>query len=123
MTEEAAKEHRESGWAYEVVLNDLGMCGCGMYDERLGILKEVMNAFPLYEGDNVPGYLRTALGEWFLCLLDKAELIEHGTSIGGSWLTDKGERFLKAINDESIWSGFINDSAMSFCECPECNKE
>ena len=30
-----------------------------------------------------------------LWLLDKAELIEHGSSIGGSWITDEGRSFLK----------------------------
>lgn len=115
-----AKEHRESGWAYLVVYNDL-MCGCGMFDARMEILKEVMNAFPLYEFENVPEYLRTPLGELLLCLLDQAELIEHGTSIGGSWLTEKGERFQKALNDEDIWNEFI-DNTIRMCECPECDK-
>ena len=37
-----------------------------------------------------------------LCLayeLDRAELIEHGTSIGYSWLTQDGEYFLWAIQE------------------------
>lgn len=112
-------KHIESGWVYMVIFNDLGMCGCGMYDERIVILKEVMNAFPLYEEDKVPTYLRTALGEWFLCALDKAKLIEHGSTIGGSWLTEKGKRLLTGLNDPSFWNE-LNDDVVGICNCSEC---
>lgn len=114
------KEHRESGWAFQVIFNDLGMCGCGQYDDRLDILKETLNAYPLWERKNNPEYLETPLGEWFLVLLDKAGLIDHEISIGGSWLTEKGTRLLNALNDNDIWSGFQNDK-VGFCECEECN--
>jgi len=114
MTEEDTKEHHESGWAYLVIFNDL-MCGCGLYYDRLVLLNEVLNACPLWETENTPEYLRTPLGEWFLCLLDKAGLIEHGSSIGGSWLTNKGIRLRDALNDESIWEEFMNDT-VGLCE-------
>src|SRR5690606_18182566 len=111
--------HHKPGWAYLVIFNDLAMCGCGQYDDRLDILKEVLNACPLYETEKTPDYLRTPLGEWFLCLLDKAKLIEHGSSIGGSWLTDKGTRLRDDLNDEDIWKEFQNDTA-GICECSDC---
>ena len=113
------EERHESGWAYRVIFLDIGMCGCGHYDERLDILKEVLNACPLWELEKTPEYLRTPLGEWFLCLLDKAELIEHGSSIGGSWLTEKGTRLLNALNDEDIWKEFQDDT-VGMCECSDC---
>ena len=112
----------ESSWAYLTIFNDLGMCGCGQYDERLDILKESLNAFPLYKDENVPAYLKTPLGEWFLCILDSAELIEHGSSIGGSWLLDKGERLKNALNDENIWNAFEEDT-VGLCDCPKCSLE
>lgn len=113
------EEHYEGGWAYRVVFNDLGMCGCGMYDDRLILLKETLNACPLHSRGEAAEYLNTPLGEWFLCLLDKAKLIEHGSSIGGSWLTTKGTRLLASLNDESIWNDFMNDT-IGLCECDEC---
>lgn len=121
MSADEVNKHFESGWAYLVIFKHLGMCGCGQYDERLDLLKEVLNAAPLYETENTPEYLRTPLGEWFLCLLDKAEIIEHGGTIGGSWLTEKGKRLLDALNNDDVWEAFKNDT-VGTCECPECSK-
>lgn len=111
--------HNEIGWAYAVVFDDLNACGCGIFESRLAFLKDALNQFPLYNS-NWP-HRGTALGEWFLCLLDGAKLTEHGSSIGGSWLTEKGERLLAVLNNEEQYQALLSDS-VGYCECPECNK-
>lgn len=111
--------HNEAGWAYAVIFDDLRSCGCGIFEARLDFLKDTLNEFPLYES-NWP-HRGTALGEWFLCLLDGADLIEHGSSIGGSWLTGKGARLLAVLNDEEKYKALLSDS-VGYCECAECRK-
>ena len=114
-------EHNELGWAYKVLFVDLGMCGCGMFDQRLALLKETLELMPLYELDDQSHYLRTPLGEWFLTTIDNARLIEHGSSIGGSWITDKGARFLKTLEDLDKLEEYVDNNG--FCECAVCISE
>ena len=113
-------EHNEFGWAYKVCFVDLGMCGCGMFNDRLVLLKEVLEAMPLHTGP-VPDYLRTPLGQWFLTTIDNAGLIEHGSYIGGSWITEKGERFLKCLEDVNELEDWFDENG--FCECVKCISE
>lgn len=118
--ESEKNEHSELGWFHIVQYIDMGDCGCGYADQRIDLLKETLNALPLHTGP-VPEYLRTPLGEWFLTILDRAKLIEHGSSIGGSWITNKGERVLKILNDPDSYS-VILDGNYGMCECLECEK-
>lgn len=111
--------HNELGWAYIILFWPLAMCGCGQFGARLALLKETLEAMPLYESKKDLDYLKTPLGEWLLSIITHAELIEHGTSIGGSWLTDMGFRFLKCLEDLDALEAYIDEHGM--CECPECD--
>lgn len=111
--------HSEVGWAYKVIYDDLHACGCGLFESRIEFLKNTLNEFPLYK--SAWPHRDMPLGEWFLCLLDDAELIEHGYSIGGSWLTDKGKRFLAVLNDDAQYEELVGDS-VGYCTCAECEK-
>jgi hypothetical protein len=96
--------------------DSLGMCGCGFgvsIVKRFGdILKTIherkeLMPFRWDEGVyNSPEYkakdaeLRALCGgdevleEIMLQVLDKQGMLEHGTSISGSWLTEKGHAFM-----------------------------
>jgi len=111
-------EHSEAKWAYGVIYDDLHACGCGYADARLELVREALRDCPLYDGSWRK--YDSPIGEWFLCLLDGAGLIEHGTSIGGSWLTGKGERFLAVLDDEDSWRALNGDMGPGYCECAEC---
>ena len=117
-------KHDETCWVYGIIFIDLKSCGCGFYDDRLEVLKETLNALLFYGRENTPDYLKTPLGEWFLCLLTDSDLIDHGTSIGGSWITDKGKRVLTVLNDEKEYQRLIdNEWDMGMCECMVCNHQ
>lgn len=102
----------EFQWAYDLMFDNQGLrqCGCGYFEGRLELIRQALGDMPLYnlERDNRDKY-RTDLGEMFLCLLGGAELIEHGSSIGGSWLTEKGERLLKVLKDPDYWTLLTED--------------
>ena len=63
---------------------------------------EVFLALSKRDGDNwmewKPPIKEDKYYELILNVLDHAGLIEHGTSIYGSWLSDKGDDVLKVLN-------------------------
>lgn len=109
-------EHQEVQWAYGVIYDDLRACGCGRFDDRLKLLRQLLQDCPLYEG--VPKW-DSALAEWFLCLATAADLIEHGGSIGGSWITEKGKRLLAVLEDEAAVEKLGGDP-VGYCPCVDC---
>jgi len=81
------------------------MCGCGS-DEPLKMIYEVLKAHDQhhYDYDNKKKSCISACGneaswEFILHVLDNYNFMEHGGSVYGSWLTDKGKNLL---NDLSI---------------------
>lgn len=76
----------------------LGGCGCGSSDLP-NIAVEVLrnfgrehmskNRFSVYDKSEYE-----VIAHW----LDSKELIEHGSSVNGSWLTEKGKELLKIID-------------------------
>lgn len=115
-------EHSEVSWAYAIIYDELHACGCGNFTSRLELVRQVLRDCPLYEGDSWQKYSEPA-AEWLLCVLTDADLIEHGTSIGGSWLTDKGRRFLTILENEKDWEGLLGDNSVGYCECLECDRK
>lgn len=113
-------EHNELSWGYNILFFQLKACGCGLFNDRLALLKETLEVMPLHTAP-VPDYLRTPLGEWFLSTLTDADLIEHGSSLGGSWITPKGERLLKCLADIDVFEEHIDNNGC--CECEKCEKE
>ena len=85
----------------------LKWCGCGDPATACRTIKELLYAFSDF--DNREARLMESFGVDSLCddplvlclayALDAAGFIEHGTSIGCSWLTDDGKYFLWAINE------------------------
>ena len=70
-------------------------CGCGNSDE---IAEDVLKIFILFAektDDRYRTIYKDKYNELIAHMIDGAELIEHGSSIGGSWLNEKGEALYK----------------------------
>lgn len=85
---------------YKVFYEDLGLCGCGVPASAYDLVRDLLALCPLYENqrwrqaEGITG--GGAVHHVVMSSLDTAELIEHGSSINGSWLTPKGVWFLNA---------------------------
>lgn len=84
---------------------ELGLCGCGPSEEAFDLVRDLLRLAPFYDHRNEVTTLvgDGAVGHVVLCALAKADLIEHGGTIHGSWLTDKGQWYLKALDGISDW--------------------
>jgi hypothetical protein len=84
---------------YKIIWEDLPLCGCGNPEAGVALVRDLLKLAPLYEHrDEVDALLPTE-GIYYLVLgaLTEADLLEHGSGIGGSWLTPKGTWFLQAL--------------------------
>jgi len=86
-------------------------CGCGNPESAIELVHDLLTAAPFYENrDRVKELLPTTGIEMVVFYaLESAELIEHGSSIGGSWLTERGKEALaglRAIRDAEGFEGF-----------------
>lgn len=89
-------EHEKTGYtdptgttwdSYEqyVTIGLCGLCGCGRNSIKADIIAVLRDTEQLVEVPDTEYY------ELMLHLLDDKELVEHGTSVRGSWLTDRGK--------------------------------
>lgn len=86
----------------------LGLCGCGNPEESFDLVRKLLALAPYHQGPEVREEVAVLCGNpaakhIILSTLDHADLIEHGGGIDGSWLTDKGEWYLKALNSITDW--------------------
>lgn len=106
-------------------------CGCGHPEVAAERLRDLLALHPLYEHRAELNALIPDEGIQYLVLymLDRLELSEHGSSVGGAWLTDKGRAVLDAMNRESAAGfGVIVESVCIHGysiendqeHCPEC---
>lgn len=95
----------------------LGICGCGNPEEALALVRDLLVLAPFYDN---PAAVEARIVDpgarhLVLSMLDNAGLIEHGSSIGGAWLTAKGaycRRVLTWVTWDAIDdSGFPHDGA------------
>lgn len=77
-------------------------CGCGSPEDAAAALLRLLRLHPLYENRDAFKEWITDTGIEYLLLysLDHYELTEHGGTVGGAWLTDKGEAVRKALARE-----------------------
>lgn len=76
----------------------MGGCGCGSSDDIADKAVAVLEFFSREIGSRDWNFIdgeNEILAHW----LDSKDLLEHGSSIGGSWLSQKGEQVLKAIKN------------------------
>jgi len=84
-----------------VVLSEW-FCGCGSPEAACGALLRLLSFHPMYEHwRNAQAWVGNE-GLLYLLLyqLDRLELTEHGGSVGGAWLTPKGEAVRDALARE-----------------------
>ncbi len=108
---------------YEFWDDDLCFCLCGAPGETLKIFKELLNLiFRRYDHDDEFNYddFKAGICNLFQCktnemsmeiyymmayLLNTIDVLEHGSSIGGSWLTSNGKILracLNLLNDDDL---------------------
>lgn len=82
-----------------------GFCGCGCLYMSIKFTRDILNCYEDREEDNLSPYLNLNkakevcdndnITDFILHWMDFCELTDHGSSVYGSWLTDKG----KALRD------------------------
>jgi hypothetical protein len=107
---------------YALFYGTLSICGCGNPEDAYALVRDVLALTPFHDngGWRKARDLIGSNGAYHLVLsqLDEAKLLEHGSSIGGSWLTGKGKHYL-ALMQRYTWddvedTGFPHDGG----ECP-----
>lgn len=85
-----------------VVLNTDWFCGCGSPETAAETLLQILDMAPFYDHREQLNALIPNDGIQHLVLysLTNRGLIEHGCSIGGSWLTSTGEAVRDALRRE-----------------------
>lgn len=116
--------------AIYLAVNDM-YCGCGNPEEALELIHDLLKAAPYYENRERLKELLPTTGLEMLVLgaLDNAQLVEHGGSIGGSWLTDRGKQVLAALDQVAAEEGYEAYEDTMRCahgrtieeDCPECS--
>lgn len=80
---------------------------CGCMDET--IIDDIVDTLKCFKKEPNDCYytdissklhLTTKYIELILCILDEKGLIEHGTAVRASWLTDYGKRILNELREE-----------------------
>lgn len=93
------------------LLDELPVCGCGNSEMVYGLYRDMLRT--MADADGVPSHedmLSIVGGDERLFyvaayVLDDIEATEHGGSIWGAWITEKGCRLL-AVLDRYAESGF-----------------
>jgi hypothetical protein len=107
----------------KMYFEDLRLCGCGSPIHRITFVKSLLNLindrfekdipydvyckklvelFGFKENGDSKRYLneiQDGVVEFVLDQFNEAGLLEHGSSVGGSWLTAYGKEMLKILND------------------------
>jgi hypothetical protein len=87
----------------EYIYGELGFCGCGLPEETIALLRDVLSVIesdepnykallPLLDHKKTPGLVYT-----YLYLLDDKGLTDHGSGVMACWLTDKGSELLDSL--------------------------
>jgi hypothetical protein len=104
-------------------------CGCGNPDDAAKTLHDVLAAHVARDRDTLTALLPdVGVRHLLLYTLDHFGLTEHGSSVEGAWLTDKGTRVFEALvreapdNFETLTEGDVCIHGYSFdVGCVECD--
>ena len=120
---EIIKGNRED-WCEESLINPLmdffsfewmDMCGCGVPEDTHEIIRKILiirkdrfekdikyeKIQERYKDElhlNTKDSLQYGALQFILYILDARQIVEHGSSIGGCWLTELGEMYLAVLN-------------------------
>jgi hypothetical protein len=91
-------------WTRQDLRRFLGdrFCGCGRPEDAAAALLRLLRLHPLYEHrEEFEAWVSDDGIEYLLLyMLDRDELTEHGGTVGGAWLTDKGTALRDALARE-----------------------
>ncbi len=97
---DSVMDKREAAIVIEAVSHHLGWCGCGIPAAAADWLRRALEAHPAWEKQALQGAVwGEDQGRAYVLryMLDHAALTEHGGSVGGAWLTERGKRVLAAL--------------------------
>lgn len=94
---------------------ELNLCGCGIPEDTYEIIRRYLHIREDYYTDKIEykdvleryktdlhieddDSLQAGLLQFMMYVLDHNGFTEHGSSIGGCWLTDKGRRLLTILD-------------------------
>lgn len=84
-----------------VTIGLCGLCGCGDEGIKEDLVNIIKRTKQIEGGSPMVQFTKeereSPYNELLLHVLDHAKLIEHGTSIYGSWLTEKGKAVKKQL--------------------------
>ena len=104
----------------DIIFGDLCLCGCGEPEATLQMILEYLNLEKIYRNDDMEYEVYKDLKEEFienykeylflymLYVLNENEILDHGSSVYASWLTDKGKRLLELSEEVAIDEVFRN---------------
>lgn len=77
-------------------------CGCGSPEDAAAALLRLLRLHPLHENRaSFEAWIKDSGVEYLLLYqLDRDDLTEHGGTVGGGWLTDKGTALRDALARE-----------------------
>lgn len=111
--EESELEEILKFFAYDI----LDLCGCGIPEHTWEVIRRVLHAQNIFHSDridytdlkaiykdslnlNLDQSIDHGVVQFCLYILDSKGLLEHGGSVGGSWLTELGKMYLSML---TIW--------------------
>lgn len=84
------------GNEYVTIIEELNICKCGcpnaVYKLIHTVLKEIKEKGP--RTDDTVGYY-----DFMIYQLNHMEFLDHGTSIYNSWITEKGNKLIEALDE------------------------
>lgn len=103
ITEDGVEYQTDEDFLESFLIEIFDFCGCGSLLDGTGVfLKQVLNAFDddYLSLDKIKDVCKTdGIVDFTLHFLDANELTDHGTSIYGSWLTEKGIALRECLNE------------------------
>ncbi len=111
-----------------VEADDLMFCGCGDPEAAWDLVISILKSAPLYQDNGLNKVIELCGSEAaayiVLYLMTHANLLEHGGSVGGSWITDKGSMVLDMASrhdfDSISEAGYPHSNRYPDTKCRGC---
>lgn len=85
-----------------LLMGVLGGCGCGRSDDIADLAVKVLDTFATPHEERTFKVYEDLAAEIVAHWLDSKDLLEHGSIIGGSWLSDEGKRVHEIIRASTV---------------------
>jgi hypothetical protein len=120
---------RDDDWEachlYVLMYEQIDMCGCGWGDDAYILVRDLLDHFHDQDDRDVVAMIgSTGAAQLVLRRLQAADLVDHGTSVTSSWLTEKGRYARWMMHKHG--PGDLDDAGYPECydwrekdDCPE----